>query len=228
MPERSVPNILKAIAIGLAIVAAALIWEYTPLADMINPKAVGHVLREFAEGPWAPFVVIAAFVIGGLVVFPVVVLIAATAATFGPVFGFVYAAIGTMVSAFVTYSIGAWMGKQSLRDLLGPRLDNVRKRVARKGVIAVALIRLVPIAPFTIVNLLAGASEITTAQYLLGTALGMLPGIFMMSVLGHQLSQIILHPDAFSLAMLAAAIVVWIGMSIAIQALVSKYWDARY
>jgi phosphatidylserine/phosphatidylglycerophosphate/cardiolipin synthase-like enzyme/uncharacterized membrane protein YdjX (TVP38/TMEM64 family) len=228
MPERSVPNILKAIAIGLAIVAAALIWEYTPLAEMINPKAVGHVLREFAEGPWAPFVVIAAFVIGGLVVFPVVVLIAATAATFGPVFGFVYAALGTMVSAFVTYSIGAWMGKQSLRDLLGPRLDNVRKRVARKGVIAVALIRLVPIAPFTIVNLLAGASEITTAQYLLGTALGMLPGIFMMSVLGHQLSQIILHPDAFSLAMLAAAIVVWIGMSIAIQALVSKYWDARY
>jgi hypothetical protein len=56
----------------------------------------------------------------------------------------------------------------------------------------------------------------------------MLPGIFMMSVLGHQLSQIVLHPNASSLAMLAAAVVVWIGMSIGIQALVSKYWDARY
>jgi uncharacterized membrane protein YdjX (TVP38/TMEM64 family) len=228
MPERNIPNLLKAVVAGLTIVAAALIWEYTPLAEMIDPKAIGRVLREFADGPWAPLVVIAIFVIGGLVVFPVVVLIAATAATFGPLFGFIYAAIGTMVSAFVTYSIGALLGKQSLRDLLGPRLDNVRKRVARKGVIAVALIRLVPIAPFTIVNLLAGASEITIAQYLLGTALGMLPGIFMMSVLGHQLSQIVLHPNASSLAMLATAVVVWIGMSIGIQALVSKYWDARY
>jgi uncharacterized membrane protein YdjX (TVP38/TMEM64 family) len=100
--------------------------------------------------------------------------------------------------------------------------------VARKGVIAVTLIRLVPVAPYTIVNLLAGASEITVAQYLLGTALGMLPGIFMMSVLGHQLSQIILHPSAFSLAMLAAAVLGWIGLSIGIQALVSKYWEPKY
>lgn len=228
MPQRSVPNIVKAVAIGLAIVAAALVWEYTPLAGMIDPKAVGRVLREFSNGPWAPLVVIAAFVAGGLVVFPVVVLIAATAATFGPLLGFVYAAAGTMVSAFVTYMLGAMLGKQTLRDLLGPRLDNVRKRVARKGVIAVALIRLVPVAPFTIVNLLAGASEITMAQYLLGTALGMLPGIFMMSVLGHQLSQIILHPNAASLAMLAVAVAVWIAVSIAIQALVSRYWEARY
>jgi phosphatidylserine/phosphatidylglycerophosphate/cardiolipin synthase-like enzyme/uncharacterized membrane protein YdjX (TVP38/TMEM64 family) len=228
MPERSVPKIVKAVVIGLVIIAAALIWEYTPLATMINPKAVGHALRHFAHGPLAPFVVVGAFVLGGLVVFPVVVLIAATAATFGPALGFLYAAIGTMASALVTYAVGARLGKQTLRDLLGPRLDNVRKRVARKGVIAVALIRLVPVAPFTVVNLLAGASEITLMQYLLGTAIGMLPGIFMMSVLGHQLSQIILHPNMFSLLMLAAAVVVWIGLSIAIQAAVSKYWDAKF
>jgi phosphatidylserine/phosphatidylglycerophosphate/cardiolipin synthase-like enzyme/uncharacterized membrane protein YdjX (TVP38/TMEM64 family) len=228
MPAQRVPTIFKAIVIGLAIIAAAMIWEFTPLADMINPKAVGATLREFAQGPIAPFVVVVAFVAGGLVVFPVVVLIAATAATFGPVLGFLYAAAGTMVSALVTYGLGAWLGKQTLRDLLGPRLDNVRKRVARKGVIAVALIRLVPVAPFTIVNLLAGASEITLTQYLLGTALGMLPGIFMMSVLGHQLSQIILHPNAVSLAMLAGAVLGWIGLSIAIQALVSKYWETKY
>jgi phospholipase D1/2 len=228
MPERSVPTIVKAVLFGVAIIAAALIWEYTPLAGMIDPKAVGRALREFAEGPWGPLVVLAVFVGGGLVVFPVVVLIAATAATFGPLLGFAYAAAGTMLSALVTYTLGAWLGKQTLRDLLGPRLDSVRKRVARKGVIAVALIRLVPVAPFSIVNLLAGASEITLTQYLLGTAMGMLPGIFVMSVLGHQLSEIILHPSPVSLAMLAGVVLGWIALSIAVQALVSKYWDARY
>jgi phospholipase D1/2 len=86
----------------------------------------------------------------------------------------------------------------------------------------------VPVAPFSIVNLLAGASEITLTQYLLGTAMGMLPGIFVMSVLGHQLSEIILHPSPVSLAMLAGVVLGWIALSIAVQALVSKYWDARY
>jgi phosphatidylserine/phosphatidylglycerophosphate/cardiolipin synthase-like enzyme/uncharacterized membrane protein YdjX (TVP38/TMEM64 family) len=228
MPDRSVPKIVKAVFVGLAIIAAALIWEYTPLGEAINPRAVGRALREFATGAWAPFVVIGAFVLGGLVVFPVVVLIAATAATFGPGLGFIYAAFGTMLSAAVTYGLGARLGKQTLRDLLGPRLESVRKRVARKGVIAVAVIRLVPVAPFTVVNLLAGASEITFTQFMLGTALGMLPGIFMMSVLGHQLSQIILHPSALALGLLAAAVLGWIALSIALQALVTKYWGARY
>lgn len=228
MPQRNVPKLVKAVLVGLAIIAAGLIWEFTPLAGMINPKAVGRTLHHFANGAWAPVVVLAAFVGGGLVVFPVVVLIAATAATFGPWLGFLYAAIGTMASALVTYGIGARIGKQTLRDLLGPKLESVRRRVAQKGVIAVALIRLVPVAPFTVVNLLAGASDITLTQYMLGTAMGMLPGIFMMSILGHQLSEIILHPNALSLATLAGAVLGWIALSIAIQALVSKYWDAKY
>jgi hypothetical protein len=56
----------------------------------------------------------------------------------------------------------------------------------------------------------------------------MLPGIFMMSVLGHQLSQIILHPSALSLTLLAGAVLGWIALSIALQALVTKYWGAKY
>jgi len=228
MPDRSIPKIVKAVLAGMAIIAAALIWEYTPLGDTINPKAVGHALREFASGPWAPLVVAGAFVLGGLVVFPVVVLIAATAATFGPWLGFIYATVGTLLSAMVTFGLGAQLGKQILRDLLGPRLESVRKRVAHKGVIAVAIIRLVPVAPFTVVNLLAGASEITFTQFMLGTALGMLPGIFMMSVLGHQLSQIVLHPSALSLILLAGAVLGWIALSLALQALVTKYWSTKY
>jgi uncharacterized membrane protein YdjX (TVP38/TMEM64 family) len=111
--------------------------------------------------------------------------------------------------------------------MLGPKLDSVRKRVARKGVLAVAIIRMVPVAPFSIVNMLAGASEITLGQYVLGTVIGMAPGILVMSLLGHQLSQLFLHPSATQLALLAAAIIAWIGLSIGVQALVTKYWDNK-
>ncbi len=111
--------------------------------------------------------------------------------------------------------------------LLVPKLDSCRKRVARKVLMSVALIRLVLVAPFTVVNLLAGASAITLMQFMLGNAIGMAPGILVMSVLGHQLSQIFLHPSATQLALLAGAVLGWIALSIGVQALVSKYWDAK-
>ena len=60
----------------------------------------------------------------------------------------------------MTYAIGRLIGREALSDVLGPRLNRVREKIRRRGVIAVALIRLVPLAPFTIVNLAAGASDI--------------------------------------------------------------------
>jgi phosphatidylserine/phosphatidylglycerophosphate/cardiolipin synthase-like enzyme/uncharacterized membrane protein YdjX (TVP38/TMEM64 family) len=228
VPRRRARTLIGAIVVGLLIIVLALAWEFTPLAEFVHPKALGATLKSFADGPFAPLAVALAFVAGGLILFPVTVLIAATAATFGPWLGFVYAAVGTMLSALLTYTIGAWVGRKSLRDFLGPKLNRVRRRIARKGVLAVATIRMVPLAPFSVVNLVAGASSITLTQFILGTLIGMLPGIFMMSVLGHQISQIFLHPDAMSLALLAGAVAAWIGISVGIQAVVSKFGERDY
>jgi phospholipase D1/2 len=205
------------------VVALTLAWEYTPLSSVANPGAVRAGLAKAAGGVWAPFVVIGCFVTGGLVAFPVLILIAVTAATFGPVLGFLYAALGCLASAMVTYAIGARLGKELLRDLIGPRLDRIRRRIVHSGVIAVAAIRMVPIAPFTFVNLVAGASQIRLHDYLLGTILGMAPGILAMSALGHQVFEMWNNPTIANVALLIAAAVGWIALSIGVQVLVSKF-----
>ena len=128
-----------------------------------------------AGNPFAPAIIIGIFVVLGSLMFPVTVLIGATAAAFGPWYGFGYALIGAMASAAATYAIGALIGKNTLRDFLGPQLNRIRQRVAKRGVIAVAAIRTVPIAPFTVINLAAGASAIPLFDYMAGTLLGMLP-----------------------------------------------------
>ena len=69
--------------------------------------------------------------------------------------------------------------------------------------LAIAAIRLVPIAPFTVVNLVAGASEIRLGAFVAGTILGMLPGWIVMSALGHQIMRIISEPSAADVALLA-------------------------
>ena len=123
-------------------------------------------MADIAEASWGPVLVIAIYVVAGLVAFPVMLLIAVTAATFGAWPGMLYAAAGSMASALVTYLIGRRLGAELLRNLLGPRINRISRGIARRGVLAVAAIRLVPVAPFTLVNLVAGASRVRPLDYL--------------------------------------------------------------
>jgi phosphatidylserine/phosphatidylglycerophosphate/cardiolipin synthase-like enzyme/uncharacterized membrane protein YdjX (TVP38/TMEM64 family) len=222
LPTRHLSVVLKVAAAGLVVLALALAWQYAPLA---NPKAVQEAFTSIADSRLAPLIVVGAFLAAGFVMFPVTVLIGATAAVFGPFLGFAYAATGALLSALATYALGAAVGKRTLRDFLGPKLNRLRQRVARRGVITVAAVRLVPIAPFTVVNLVAGASGIPVFHYIAGTALGMLPGLVMISAVGHQIARVLTAPSASDLAILAGVVTAWIALSLGVQAVVTRYWS---
>ena len=127
--------------------------------------------------------------LGGLVVFPVIVLIAATAAALGPWIGALSATVGVLLSSLLLFMIGRLLGHKRLQAVLGARALRVQNRIAGRGVVAVAMIRMVPIAPFTLVNLLAGASQLRLSDFLIGTLLGMAPGIITMAALGAQIAD---------------------------------------
>ena len=110
-----------------------------------------------------------------------------------------------------------------LRAVLGPRLNRVQRRIVSGGVLAIAAIRLVPIAPFTVVNLVAGASEIRIGAFVAGTILGMLPGLIVMSALGHQIMRIISEPSAADVALLAGVIAIWIALAGGMQVAFAKF-----
>ncbi len=222
VPARNYSTVLKVIAAGLVIIGLAMAWQFVPLAD---PKSVKEAFSDIAGSHWAPFVVIGSFVIAGSLMFPVTVLIAATAAAFGPWTGFTYAFIGALASALTTYAIGAAIGKRTVQDLLGPRLNRIRQKIASRGVVSIAAIRLVPVAPFTVVNLAAGASAIPVFDYMAGTVIGMMPGMIMISAVGNQFARILTSPTPFDIAALVVAVGAWIALSIGVQAAVSRYWS---
>ncbi len=206
----------------LLVLSLTLAWHFTPLSNLLQPSALESMMSNLATSPSAPLYVIGGYLLGGLVAFPLVVLIAATAAAFGPLLGFTYALLGSVGSAILTYGIGAWLGRQPLRNLLGPRLGRIRNSVARRGILAIAAIRLVPIAPFTIVNLVAGASSIRFVDYVAGTVLGLLPGLLLMSALGYQIYRFLVAPTAADLALLAGAAVIWVVAVFGAQRLAAR------
>jgi uncharacterized membrane protein YdjX (TVP38/TMEM64 family) len=216
---------LALIAFGISLVtvgALAAVWYFTPLAELADPGEIRAQLS--AAGPvWGPLLVIAAFLLGGAVGFPINVLTIGVAAAFGPWLGALYSAVGCMVSAVAAFAVGRWLGASTLQDALGARLNRIRKRVVERGVIAVAAIRLVPVAPFTVVNLAAGAAKIRIGDYLMGTLLGLAPGLAVMSFLGDRATEMFTRPTVANIALVVAAAAAWIAVAAGAQYLISKY-----
>jgi phosphatidylserine/phosphatidylglycerophosphate/cardiolipin synthase-like enzyme/uncharacterized membrane protein YdjX (TVP38/TMEM64 family) len=221
MPRRFV--VLGALALVLALMALA--WRWTPLREWINLASLIALARELDDLPFTPLAVIAGYALVGLVV-PITVLIAATGIVFGPLLGALYAIAGSVLSAATSYWLGEWLGRDRVRRLVGARVNRLSKRIAERGVMAMLLIRILPIAPFTIVNMVAGASHIRLRDFLLGTLLGMAPGILLTVTFVHNLAEAIRNPSLASLAILVAVIGTLLGLALALQRWLPRKGDA--
>lgn len=220
LPQASRPSARRHLILGASVLvgllAVAAAWRWTPLEQVLNiPMLVGYAER-FEHSPLAPFLVVAAFVLGGLLVVPVTAIIAVTILAFGPLLGFFYALIGMTVSALFTFWIGQLLGRQTIRRLAGSRLNDLSRRLAQKGVFAVMVIRMLPVAPFTIVNLVAGASHLRFRDFAVGTVLGEVPGLLALSLFIEQVSETVRDPSVTSVGMLVGVmlLLILVGLSL--------------
>jgi phospholipase D1/2 len=101
-----------------------------------------------------------------------------------------------------TYGLGRVLGREKVSRLAGSRVNRLSRKLAKHGVITVTTVRILPIAPFTIVNLVAGASHIRFWDYVFGTILGMAPGIAAITLFENQLEAAIREPGLGSFAIL--------------------------
>ncbi|MDR5754695.1 MULTISPECIES: VTT domain-containing protein [unclassified Caballeronia] len=203
--------------LALLMVGLAGLWHWTPLADYVNLKSLTRATRHIESLPLAPLWIVLCYVSAAVVAVPVTLLIAATGLVFGALWGAVYALVGTMAAAAVTYLLGSWLGRDMVRRVAGTRVNKLSERVAKRGIVAVVVLRLLPVAPFSIVNLVAGASHIRLRDFLLGTLLGMGPGILLTVAFAHQLVASLRHPTAGSFAILIGIGVTLVGVSLLLQ-----------
>jgi phospholipase D1/2 len=214
--------IRSAIAV-LVVIGAVLAWRHTSLAELARPDTLTAWLSEIAQHPWAPIGIILMFIAGGLIAFPVTVLIAGTAATYGVWPGLPIAAAGTLASAYLGYLVGQAVGAEPLKRLFGHRVNRIRRNIVTKGILAVATIRLAPVAPFTLVNLAIGAARIPLLDYMIGTAVGLAPGLVVMSLLGEQFLDVLKDPSGPAIAVIVALLLTWVALAFGLQALVTRW-----
>jgi phospholipase D1/2 len=186
--------VIKIAGILLVLLALAAAWRWTPLSEWIDSENLAAWAREIRGSSISFLGVLGAYVVGGLIMVPITLLVGVTAMVFSPTWGALYALSGCLLNALATYLIGSRLGKQTVRKLAGQRLNRLSRQMAKQGILTVAIIRNIPVAPFTIVNMIAGASHIRLKDYLIGTAIGMLPGILIITVFADRLLHTIQNP----------------------------------
>lgn len=107
----------------------------------------------------------------------------------GHVAGVVVAVTATIVSGLCGFLLARMLGREFVtRNLHRTPVHAVNARLAAGGMLAVASLRLIPIVPFAPLSYCCGVSTIALRPYLVGTALGSVPGTVAVVVLGDALT----------------------------------------
>ncbi|HEX6175333.1 MAG TPA: VTT domain-containing protein [Candidatus Binatia bacterium] len=192
----------------VALLGMAAVWRWTPLADQIDIGKVTAWATALRGNPSRVMIILGAYLIGSIISLPITILILATALVFGPINGIVYSFIGCMIGAAATYAMGYFLGSDFIRKLLGARWKTLERKINQTGILAVAAVRAIPIAPFTVVNIVSGAFQVPVRDYLIGSLLGLAPGIILTNLFAHQLQSAIRNPGVGSLILLGVLVIV--------------------
>lgn len=140
-----------------------------------------------ASGPWSLPIAVSAFALLAFIGVPQFVLIAAAVVAFGAWTGFAYSWIGTMVSSLVGFYLGRLAGARTLDTFSGESVRRFMDMVGRNGFLASLIVRLVPSAPFIVVNMAAGVTPMRVLDFAAGTALGIIPKIALTAFAGNSI-----------------------------------------
>lgn len=195
------------VALAVAVVAGlTMLWRFTPLAEIFTAENVIGWTESVAGYWWAPLAVVAAYTPASLVMFPRPLITLAAVVSFGPWEGITYAMTGVLVASAVGFYAGKSFGRDTVRRMAGRRLNRLSQALQRQGVLAITAVRLVPIAPFIVESMVAGAIHIKLWQLTVGTFLGMLPGALTATVLGDAAQSALRDPSRINWWFVAAVV----------------------
>lgn len=202
----------RSLAVSLALFGAvALVFLFgAKVLGLSGPVAARRWLS-LARGPWALPAAIGAFAALAFLGVPQFILIAAAVVAFGPGLGSLYSWVGAMASAL----IGFWLGWAAGVDRLGGfglgGVGRLRSLLTRNGFLTSLVVRLVPFAPFLVVNMAAGAARISLLDFVAGTAIGIIPKILLTAFAGGAAVGTVRGVGADALIGLGLAVVAWLA-----------------
>ena len=219
------PILIPMAVIVLVIAALAGMWRFTPLRQYTDPETLREMISMVRAQWWTPLAVIPAYLVAGSLMFPNMVLNGAVILTLGGILGWVCAVGGSLTAASAFFFLGKRFGEGKLDFIRGERFEKVRKFLRKGGIGAVVAVRMVPIAPYAVVNIAAGTIDLRFRDYFVGTFIAHLPGTLTLAVFGEQLETAIMDPSAKNISILATVLLLGVGLVWIVKRYARKHAD---
>ncbi|HEV7735411.1 MAG TPA: VTT domain-containing protein [Candidatus Binatia bacterium] len=207
---------LRAALIAVAVAVLAVTVRHVDFGAYASVAGMRALVE--AWGPFGPLVFIGVFVAGFFIPGPEILFAALGVVLFGPVAGFVYAFLAAMIGTTVTFAIVRYTAQDYMQKAMRDRFASLRAlddRLEHQGVRTVALLRLLLFLSPPL-NWALGASRVPMWRYMLGTALGILPGLTMTSYLADMITEAGSTADLLSPGILlpVLGVVVFVGAGV--------------
>ncbi|KUO15828.1 hypothetical protein AQJ91_39230 [Streptomyces dysideae] len=189
-PHGAAPRPARTAWIRLAVLAVLLAalgsWVATGGTDLLRE------VRQWVDslGPWGPVVFAVCYALAVTALLPGSVLTASAGALFGLPLGAGTVLVGATAGAALSFGLARWLGRPVVARYAGTgRLARLDAYLTRRGFVAVLVLRLVPLFPFSVINYGAGVAGVRFSSYATATALGIIPGTVVYTGLGGSLGD---------------------------------------
>jgi phosphatidylserine/phosphatidylglycerophosphate/cardiolipin synthase-like enzyme/uncharacterized membrane protein YdjX (TVP38/TMEM64 family) len=203
----------------VALLALAAAWHWTPLQDWFSPQRIAEFIARFSSPGGRALAAVAGVSLASVLMVPLTFLAVVGGIIFPGWLAFAYVLGGALVASALGFIGGRVVSRDAIERLSGSRLGQLSKQLAKRGTVAVAVLRLVPIAPFAVFNLVAGASHLGFRQFIVGSLLGLAPGLSAITLFSDTLWAAVTQPTWANVAITAAA-----GLGLMGFALFAKRW----
>jgi uncharacterized membrane protein YdjX (TVP38/TMEM64 family) len=109
---------------------------------------------------------------------------------FGSVLGTLYVNVGATIGATLAFLVARYLLRDWVEQQFGSRLGAIQEGFAQNAFSYLLTLRLIPLFPFFLVNMVSGLTRVNVGTYVAATSLGIVPGSFVFAYAGRQLGTI--------------------------------------
>jgi uncharacterized membrane protein YdjX (TVP38/TMEM64 family) len=219
-------KIAVVLAIGVA-VAAFFYFDLSRFLSLQSLKDNRDSLLSFTEthaAVAAALFVLTYVAVTGLSLPGAVILTLAGGFLFGFVWGTLFVNLGATTGATLAFLASRYLLRDWVEQKFGKWLGPVQQGFTSNAFSYLLTLRLIPLFPFFVVNLVSGLTRMNVGTYVVATALGIIPGSFVYAYAGRQLGTINSLQDIASPGVIGAFVL--LGLLALVPSLYKK-WSGK-
>lgn len=179
------------VLLGALLALGAAVWKLTALEDFFSLDALRQLSARLSQTPFPIITVVAAFMLGSLVLFPITAMIVLSSLSLPPFQAIVAGVIGVGCSSCTGYGLGWLLGPERVERFLGPLYSAVRAKLKHNVFVSILLIRHLPLGPFTFVNTVLGSMHLPFGRFFLANCISLLPTILASALFGTGVQELL-------------------------------------